>query len=763
MLKSKNNIVKSSRLVTVAVSMTAMICSTAYGQENYVELGRMQTAPSFEEVSPSQITDDFKIPVFLRKDYESQAVGGKTTPAYQDISVTKEGIKEKKPVKKSPEISRLEKKLMALKIVPIPLYKFGKEKVLKRKNMGWDSEKYKEINSFDLKRGRVTNVLPQIAELAKFNLTSANLRKINITEPSQKVAVQSDVDKIKFDKKELKAVALEKLYLKEPKDLDTLTADILFHEKDSCEEVVPLTEYLSDKKTKDNRIKFYRGICLHRNKMYTESIPLLAEVIGTSTEYYAMKSVEQILKDLPKGYEPVIAAGLAPKKVYNKLKEIQKDKYNYILAKGYFIDEKFKRAEAHSKLVSKNSPDYFDALFLKATSQYMSGKLQEGIATISNLKDQYFKFSDASEEFKSLIHVTFGRFLFERGEYNLAIKEYSSVTRSHPLWVDSLIEKGWSQIKIGDYKGAVGNMFTLQSPFFKDAYIPEAQVIQTIGYLNLCQFGDADETLSYLEQVYPIQKQMIEDYVKTNRSHYETLTSYITQDTSKIYQYHGLPTSVIREMGRDREYLVIQQKLNNIVDEIPRFNKFVEDLSKKAQELTKRIEELAEKAKELREEESEAVRKENTELAKVYRKRRENIFEKGNSLKYRIESFNKGIRAYKFANQNAVDRAIKLRDKYLQLAEKNLRDSISNVDARLDMVLKNNDLLRYEVYANSGKNIRYRTAGGATRAKEKYRMPSAVVADKDYGWKFKGEFWEDEIGNFRSGLKNLCPKNGRTL
>lgn len=761
MKKRNYNIAPRNKFKVIAISAAALLCSTAYGQENYVELGSMQAAPSFEEASPSQITDNFKIPVFLKKNYESQAVGGETAPAYKDISVTKDGIKEEKTIKKSPAIIRLEKKLMALKIIPIPLYKFGKEKVLKRKKMGWDSDKYKEINSFDLKRGRVNNVLPQIAEVAKFDLTSANLRKINVTEPNQKVVVQSNADAIQFNKTPINEVALEKLYLKKPKDLDVLTADILFHEKDSCEEVVPLTEYLNDKKTKDHRIKFYRGMCLHRNKMFTESIPLLSEVIGKSTEYYAMKSVEQILKDLPKGYEPVIAAGLAPRNVYNKLGQSQKDKYNYILAKGHFINEKFKRSEAHAKLVSNKSPDYHDAVFLTSTAQYMSGKLQQGIATLSGLKDKYFKKSSATEEFKSLIHATLGRFLFERGNYNQAIKEYSAVTRSHPLWVDSLIEKGWAQIKVGDYKGAVGNMFTLQSPFFKDAYIPEAQVIQTIGYLNLCQFGDADQTLGYLEQTYPQQKKMIEDYVQTNRSHYETLTTYITQDTSKIYQYHDLPTSVIREMGRDREYLVIQQKLNNIVDEIPRFNQFVGDVGKKAENLSNKIAELAEKSKELRKEESEALKDENKELAKVYRKRRENLFEKGNSLKYRIESFNKGIKSYKLANQNAVDRAIKLRDEYLQLAENRLRESISNVDARLDIVLKNNDLLRYEVYANSGQNIRYRTAGGATRANEADRLPASVVADKDYGWKFKGEFWEDEIGNFRSSLKNLCPKNGR--
>jgi hypothetical protein len=495
--------------------------------------------------------------------------------------------------------------------------------------------------------------------------------------------------------------------------------------------------------------------------MYTESIPLLADVIGQSTEYYAMNAVSEIIRDLPKGYEPLIAEGLAPKKVYNKLNQKQKDKYNYILAKGYFIKENYKRSAVHSKIVSEDGEDYYDAQFLLATSEYMNGRLPEGIQTISKLKENYFKKPITSEEFKSLIHITLARFLFERGIYDRAIQEYSQVSRSHPLWVDSLIEKGWAQLQTGDYKGAIGNMFTLKSPFFKDAYIPEAQVIQTIGYLNICQFADADQTLTYLENTYPVQKQAILDYVDSGISYYDTLTSYISEDTSKIYEYRGLPTSIIREMGRDRAYLDTQQKLNNVVDEIPRFNDFIKKLMEKANKLTADLAKLTNKSKELREKESEALREEDLELAKSLKNQRQSVYEKGLSVNYRITAFNKGIKAFKEANKNAVDRAIKLRDDYLAQAEADLRESMGNVDARLDVVLRNNDLLRYEVYANSGQNIRYRTAGGEvqeTTDAEAQRLPSSVVADKDYGWSFKGEFWEDEIGNFRSQLKNLCPK-----
>jgi len=747
------------KLVKLALLVTSLAAYSSHAQENFVELGRQKSISSFYEKEASEITESFKIPIYNKQDQQKNAVLWSPQSSTQRTPASK--TEKVNASKKSRATLRLEARLKNLRIIPIPKYKFGKEKAIGRNDLGWDSKKYANLGSFKLKVTRLPSLLKNISKSAKVDIKSAVQKQLNIKSPNQTVVVNEDVNNIQFIPEPVKEFTLLSLYLKEPKDLDLLTADILFQEKDSCEEVTPLTEYLKDKPTKDFRTTYYRGMCLHRDKMYTESIPLLADVIGKSTEYYAMNAVSEILRDLPKGYEPIIADGLAPKKVYNKLKQAQKDKYNYILGKGYFIKENFKRAEVHSKIVSAESADYYDAQFLLATSQYMSGKLPEGIKTISNLKDMYFKKSNTSDEFKSLIHITYARFLFERGIYDKAIDEYSKVNRSHPLWVDSLIEKGWAQLQTGDFKGAIGNMFTLKSPFFKDAYIPEAQVIQTIGYLNICQFADADQTLTYLEATYPQQKESILDFVKADKSYYETLTTYIGQDTSKIYEYEGLPTSIIREMGRDREYLDVQQKLNNIVDEIPRFNTFIQKLLKKANELSAQLSVLTVKSKELRLKESEAIKDEDPELAKSLKAQRQKVYESGLSTNFRIAEFNKGIKAFKEANKNAVDRAIKLRDEYLTLAENNLKESMSNIDVRLDLVLRNNDLLRYEVYANSGQNIRYRTAGGEvqeTTQAQADRLPTNVVADKDYGWSFKGEFWEDEIGNFRSKLKNLCPK-----
>jgi hypothetical protein len=742
--------------IGVTVLVTSFAASAFEGErENYVELGDMKTESTFRVITPAQISENFVIPIYKKQDYKGQALGPENAAKeYKDISINNPA----KPKLSKQQESKLVTALRRLTVYPVPKYSFGKEQVLKRNNFGWSSSNYQEIRSVKLKKQNVQSVLRGMKEAVNINLKQADLKEIKLNKLNETVVVQNDVDTIKIktdDNFKFKELAL---FLRKPKDHDLLAADILFTEKNSCEEVVPISQYLTDKKTKDNRVKFYRGHCLHEAKMFSESIPLLSEVIGTSSEYYAKKAVDKILEGLPKGYESVIAKGLAPKNVYKKLSQKQKDKYNYILAKGHFVNEKYKRSEAHAKLVSAESPDSLDARFIIATSQYMSGRLRAGIATISSLQSDIDKKDSVNTDFKSLVSVTLGRFLFERGAYKESIANYEKVSREHPLWVDSLIEKGWAQIKLGDYSGAIGNMFTLHSPFFKDAFIPESYVIRTIGYLNLCQFGDADNTLSYLETEYPGQKRDIASFIEGNNSYYTTLTDFLGTNTEKIYKFKDLPTSIIREMGRDRDYLVIQTKLNNIVDEIPMFKKFASTVLDKRGELKAEIAKLTEESKELRIREGKALKDNEIETAKAIKKKRRSIFNEGFALNFRIKLFDKGIIEYKKANGNAVKRAELMRDEFKNNAEAKLSDSLAEVDTRLETVLRNNDLLRYEVFANSGKNIRFRVAGGGTQETEDKRAPAEARSKKDYGWKFKGEFWQDEIGNFKSDLVNLCPK-----
>jgi hypothetical protein len=138
------------------------------------------------------------------------------------------------------------------------------------------------------------------------------------------------------------------------------------------------------------------------------------------------------------------------------------------------------------------------------------------------------------------------------------------------------------------------------------------------------------------------------------------------------------------------------------------------------------------------------------------------------SYEFKIETFNEGETGWiKFTN----DRSASIQKMKTQLkihAGAFMKKYTLKLAKDLKANLENNELLKYEIYAGSGENIRFQmTAGQNTRPGARNSGAGAsgsgatspgdrrVASQK---WDFDGEFWEDEIGNYRSSLKNNCKK-----
>ncbi len=551
-------------------------------------------------------------------------------------------------------------------------------------------------------------------------------------------------------------VELKRMQMEDKTERDFLFLSILYHDQQACSEVIMLSHYLLSKGLNKPEVRFFLGSCQHKKKLYSESVPLLASVIVTGIDYYTQQAVEHLLDDLPTGYEAIIADALAPIEVYRKLDQKQKDFYNYILAKGRFIEGKFLDSSKLAEIVSSKSKFYKDAQFLLGASEYLRENTKGGIQILASLSTKFTEM-ELNTDLYSLTQITLARFHFELAQYKEAIKAYDKVFRQHPLWFDSLTEKGWTQVRLQQYPEAIGNMYTLHSPFFKSVFKPETYVIRTIGYLNMCQFPDADKTLAYLEDVYPTWRTLVSEYSEKKLSYYNTVTGYLNGNSQK--DVDGLPFPIIREMARDKEYIVIQKKLNNIIDEIAFYNNAVNEILAIRNGIKS---EMAISESIVKGLESDIISLDKRKKFDQAKNKEDDLSLAKQKLMtgaYRLSLIDQGFVNYRKLTGDSTKRVIQIRDAYISQAEAALKASLNSVDNKMAKVLKNNELLRYEVYANSGKNIRFRSAGGKVVGRSQASIQTAKKSGKgkDYGWEFKGEFWADEIGKFVSNVENLCP------
>lgn len=400
-----------------------------------------------------------------------------------------------------------------------------------------------------------------------------------------------------------------------------------------------------------------------------------------------------------------------------------------------FIDEKSKR--------------YPEGLLLNALVKYRANKVDDATMYLDKLMDATKK--DKQSELRSVGGLTLARIQFQQGAYKDAFKSYLLVDKSNPLWLQAMVESAWTQILSEDYEGAAGNMFSLHTDFFKNAFSPESYVVRTVGYLNLCQYGDSIQVLSQMKKRYAPWKEKLETYQKTYKKpddYYETLKAWV--NNSDLSEIHGLPRSFIVELARHPSFTNVQAQINTYEDEISKFNSV-------ALNLIKRERELATMARSAQSELNEVKNRLGSKQPQGADLRKIETAQK-KLISYSIQQHiaNKAKTSIKELRTQALARIEKEKTTLRIAASKALQGRFKELAGTLDKVLNQTEVLQYEIYAGAGDHIRYQMAGGDITEKERPELK--VEKDKSLNWKFKGEVWEDEVGHYRSSLKNVCPK-----
>lgn len=427
------------------------------------------------------------------------------------------------------------------------------------------------------------------------------------------------------------------------------------------------------------------------------------------------------------------------------------DDYQITRAKYYSERGQLGLMEDALVFIGEKSPRYSEALLLNALFNYRQGKVEEATLLLENLMRATE--NSKTSQLRSVAALTLARMQFQKNQYKEAFQSYLKVDKSNPLWLQAMVESAWTQILSEDYEGAAGNMFSLHTDFFKNAFSPESYVVRTVGYLNLCQYGDGVQVLNEMKKKYAPWKKKLESYqtnTKDSSAYYETVKSWLKN--SDLKEVDGLPRSFIVELARHPAYMSVQQQINVYEDEIVKFNRIAFTLIKKEREL---IAKQNEANKELAEAKLniKSSSPSNSAVTKVQKAEQK-------LMSYRIQYHiaKKARTSIKNLRSKGLARIEKEKTVLRAQASQALKGRFNEMLAGLDKVLDQNDVLQYEIYSGAGEHIRYQMAGGDIS--EKDRPELKVEKEKSLNWKFKGEIWEDEVGHYRSSLKNVCPQEG---
>lgn len=548
-----------------------------------------------------------------------------------------------------------------------------------------------------------------------------------------------------------------------------LSGLLLYQNGHQCAAAVGLFHSISKKPEWLAEANYFLAMCSKSLGLMTDFSERVQKVFESNSGFYSHRLLKEVDWRTPNVTsrsfgEALLKAMATPEVVNGQTIEVLATAAA-LIAESSAAAEKFKTALEWSKKVPETHPRFLQSKFVEALAEYQIGskkralELQEGL--IRNPRAE-----ESAREFQGLIALNLARMYFQEQKYKEAHQAFLTVNKDHPLWLQGLSELGWAQLMAGDYEGAIGNMYSIHSPFFAAAYKPESFVIRTIGYLNLCQYGDAYRTLTVLEREYRTMLSNIDTYEKSIGSfsdgRYGTIKRFLIgfNQPGRIDVKHvdGLPSQVIREIARQKDFLNLQKALNRQIDEKAVYARIGSDIDRSLNEAQAKVTQSRKRVDLLRKNIASIRQKPVLEPNRApWQSELDSELSRLNDRFFSVDLFNEAKKSVLQYNREVVDGADRRGIEIKKKLESTVANRITKIRTDLSRFMDNNELLRYEVFAASGENIRFQVAGG----EKSNRIPATVIPkSKSLQWDFDGEYWEDEIGHYRSSLKNNCPING---
>ncbi len=542
-----------------------------------------------------------------------------------------------------------------------------------------------------------------------------------------------------------------------------LLKGLLFSEyADRCHLAAGYFRELRDLTGEEKNLRDYNySTCLYKMGFHTEAFPMLSDFVKRNSKE-TKAAVETLLSDVKREYVPQISDALIQVKSEH-IPEKKVDEFNYYIALGRSMKKQHKTALSYALKVKPASEKYPEAQYLASVAEYLTGDVKSSLARQERLLVEIDK-RKVTGPLKTLIKMNMGRTAYRNKQYKKAIEAYQFVGRENSLWIQSLTEQGWMQILAGDTPGAIGNMHSIQIPQFKDIYKAESYAVRAIGYINICQFGDAKKTLDHLNKIYSPWVRVIGEELSKKQPNYALYNNVIDAIRTPENKT-SLPQPVLREISRHKDFLNVQESINHKVDEEAQFG-FIRGLIRKdLSTATSRRNAANARSKKLAQQIKSASSANDTlKFVTQWRAEKSHEDDTIDYYKFEIETIKESLKGFNSFTRYAKGNIEKEKSSLKSLAGRTMKSRLASMQTRLKKLMENNEFLTYEIFSGSGENIRYVSAGGEVKGTKSTRKTASKNHErgKVFLWDFDGEFWADEIGNYRSSLKDNCP-NAKNL
>lgn len=353
----------------------------------------------------------------------------------------------------------------------------------------------------------------------------------------------------------------------------------------------------TDAEANQMKAQFFLGKSLFHLKFYQSSLAVFEEIVqGGERHLYFRPTLEwlaQLSRVLP---EPAGIIGLTGQ--YGDTPDVladfntpeRKETYNellYMMGRYWYNQAEFAKARTFLDAVDKEAKYYVHSLFFVGITYVRERKASASVKSFKAIADKFegtprIFLSPEEERFLDLAWLSLARMYYTLAHWDSALESWSHIPQTSEYWLDALFEESWAYFMVGEdtkiqgYQKALGNIHTLNSPYFnKTSFYPESLVLRSVIYFGNCWYEESNQTVEqFVTEYQPIRDELVSQLKKyeDNISFFEFLRKL------KSEQEMGLSPQLMRILNtalndrtllRNLEYVKVLEKEEERLSKMP--------------------------------------------------------------------------------------------------------------------------------------------------------------------------------------------------
>ena len=435
------------------------------------------------------------------------------------------------------------------------------------------------------------------------------------------------------------------------------------------------------------QIKYLLGLMLYQMNLPQVSAFQFISVVKSKDDKFLRQSIEKLsLAADYLGDDTLLNYALSKVNV-NDFPRVHRDMLYYRIGEYQMRNLQYKEASQSFERVSRSNSLYPRAKYMQGLAFSEVGSLKEAYASFDDLVSTRDS-QGVNDPGRVLGLLGKARVLYQGKKWDESIEAYREIPRDSSQWHDTLFESSWAMLRSGRFRSALSNFHSLHSDFYENNYLPESLLLRSIVYLYICKYDEMEKVLNLFVKLYkPVYKDVLE-VMKTYKvdDYFEEVVKILSdwKNNSFDQSKYKIPLMIARKVSQEGDYQISYGYIKKLIDELNRIEKM--DVSWK-----------------------------NSSLGK-------------------------------YAKRILVKRLAKAK----QRAGIQIRKHFDVVRDELLDLFEQEGFIRYEMINGKKEFLKKRIAGKD--------LPDEQVdedTERDYYvqngfeyWPFRGEYWQDELGNY---------------